>query len=78
MPEFADHLDGFGWVCVSGEQGSGQIQPRPFDFQWMRNIRDLCKERGIPFMIPCGGGKKPIAYPLLDDVRHKEVPTLFV
>lgn len=76
MPEFADHLDGFGWVCVSGEQGSGQIQPRPFDFQWMRNIRDVCKERGIPFMIPCGGGKSPIPYPILDGVQYIAVPPL--
>ena len=57
MPEFADHVEGFGWINVSGEHGSGKIEPRPFDPQWARNIRDLCKEREIPFFHPCGGWK---------------------
>jgi protein gp37 len=76
MPDLASYLEGFGWVNVSGEQGCKQIEPRPFDPQWARNIRDLCKERGIPFHHPQGGGKYGKAYPLLDGVRHFAAPPL--
>lgn len=76
MPELASHMEGFGWVNVSGEQGCGLEEPRPFDPQWARNIRDLCKERGIPFSHPQGGGKFGKSYPLLDGVRHFAAPPL--
>jgi protein gp37 len=75
-PDLGDHLEGFDWVCVGREEGSGKIEPRPSDEQWVRNIRDLCAQRGIAFMYTCGGGKHPITDPLLDGKQHLAVPPL--
>jgi hypothetical protein len=77
MPELADHVDGFSWFNVSGDQGCGMVEPRRFDPQWARNIRDLCKERGIAFSHPSGGGKNPKSFPPLDGVPHDNMPALF-
>jgi protein gp37 len=74
MPELGDHIDGYDWVNVSGEQGCGLIVPRPFNFDWAREIRDLCAARGIAFSFPSSGGKCPIPWPLLDGVRHNNMP----
>jgi len=76
MTELQDHIEGFSWVNVSGEQGCGMVQPRPFDPNWARRIRDLCVERGIAFSHPSGGGKRPEKFPLLDGVRHDAMPQL--
>jgi protein gp37 len=76
MPDLTDHINGFDWVNVSGEQGCGMVEPRSFDPQWARNIRDLCKERGIAFSHPSGGGKRPVSFPLLDGIRHNAMPLL--
>jgi len=36
------------WVIVGGESGPGR---RPFDPNWARQIRDDCKEFGVPFFM---------------------------
>jgi protein gp37 len=77
MPELKDHIEGFSWVNVSGEQGCGMVQPRSFDPQWARRIRDLCAEQGIAFSHPSGGGKRPEKFPLLDGVRHDAMPSIY-
>jgi protein gp37 len=40
-------LDGIGWVIAGGE--SGRQHPRPCNPDWVRAVRDLCVERGVPF-----------------------------
>jgi protein gp37 len=76
MPELADHIDGFGWACASGETGCGVVEPRPWDPQWARNIRDLCKERKIPFFFGHVAGKARYPSTLLDGVEYTAVPPL--
>lgn len=39
-------LDGIHWVIVGGESGAGA---RPMDGNWVREIRDTCTNRGVPF-----------------------------
>ena len=75
MPELADHIDGFHWVIQSGEVGCGLVQPRPFDYQWARNIRDLCAKRGIAFAFLHGSGDG-WGRERLDGVEHRAVPAL--
>lgn len=36
------------WVIVGGESGR---KKRPFDVQWAREIRDVCKRLGIAFFM---------------------------
>jgi protein gp37 len=79
-PELGKHLDGIGWVGVGGERGCGRVEPRPFDMQWARNIRDLLKERGIPFYFG-GPARKEWECPpkiahVIDGVKHQQVPPL--
>jgi len=76
MPELEDHIDGFGWVIVSGETGCNSVEPRPFDEQWGRNVRDLCKSRGIPFFFSHTRGYERFPSEYLDGRKHKEVPPL--
>jgi len=75
MPELADHIDGFHWVIQSGEVGCNLVQPRPFDYQWARNIRDLCAKRGIAFAFLHGSGDG-WGREALDGVEHRAVPAL--
>jgi protein gp37 len=46
---FTQHSDmnPISWVIVGGESGHGA---RPMHPQWVRSIRDQCKEAGVPFM----------------------------
>ena len=76
MPELAEHIDGFGWVNVSGETGCSSVEPRPFDPQWARNIRDLCAKKGIPFYFSHIGGRKRYPDRLLDGVTYNGIPPL--
>ncbi|HUX01348.1 MAG TPA: phage Gp37/Gp68 family protein [Phycisphaerae bacterium] len=48
------------WVICGGETGPGA---RPMDPEWARDLRDQCKEAGVPFFFKQMGGyprKKPI------------------
>jgi protein gp37 len=76
LPELADHIDGIGWVNASGETGCNRIDPRPFDLQWGRNIRDMCKEKGIPFRFSHAGGRERYPNRHLDGVVYNELPPL--
>jgi protein gp37 len=46
-------LEGMDWVIVGGESGPGA---RPMDPQWVRDIRDQCREAGVPFFFKQWGG----------------------
>jgi len=76
MPDLAEHIDGFGWVNAAGETGCGLVEPRPFNLQWARNVRDLCKEKGIPFRFSAVGGRARYPDRHLDGVIYNEIPPL--
>ena len=46
-------LTGIHWVIVGGESGHGA---RPMDPDWVRSIRDQCRQAGIPFFFKQWGG----------------------
>jgi protein gp37 len=46
-------LDGIDWVVVGGESGPGA---RPMDPEWARQVRDRCREAGVPFFFKQWGG----------------------
>ena len=46
-------LEGMDWVIVGGESGPGA---RTMDPQWVRDIRDQCREAGVPFFFKQWGG----------------------
>ncbi|KKC24881.1 phage Gp37/Gp68 family protein [Sphingomonas sp. SRS2] len=74
------------WVVAGGESGAGA---RPMDPEWVRLLRDLCAEAGVPFLFkqwgvfaplltaPAGTmfrGTKKITGRLLDGVEHNGFP----
>lgn len=73
MPELADHLDGIGWCLASGEKGCCQVEPRPWNVTWAREIRDVCAARGIPFWFSHVAGKGQHPSALLDGREHHEI-----
>jgi protein gp37 len=46
-------LHGIDWVIVGGESGPGARPMRP---EWVRQIRDRCVARGVPFFFKQWGG----------------------
>lgn len=46
-------LDGIDWVIAGGESGP---RARPMDPNWVRGIRDMCVEAGVPFHFKQWGG----------------------
>lgn len=51
-------LTGIGWVIVGGESGPNH---RPIEADWVRSIRDLSVDAGIPFFFKQWGGHTPKA-----------------
>ncbi|MFF5126532.1 DUF5131 family protein [Streptomyces syringium] len=49
-------LDGMGWVIVGGESGPGH---RPMEPAWVIEIRDACRDAGVPFFFKQWGGRSP-------------------
>jgi protein gp37 len=65
-------LRGIDWVIVGGESGPGS---RPMAGDWIREIRDRCVSRGVPFFFKQWGGvRKGRAGRLLDDRTWDEMP----
>jgi protein gp37 len=65
-------LTGIDWVIVGGESGPGA---RPMEADWVREIRDRCVERGVPFFFKQWGGvRKGRAGRLLDGRTWDEMP----
>jgi protein gp37 len=65
-------LDGIHWVIVGGESGP---RSRPMDPTWVRDIRDLCVGRGVPFHFKqWGGTNKKAAGRVLDGRTWDEFP----
>lgn len=51
-------LNGIDWVIVGGESGPGA---RPIQQEWVRDLRDKCQKRGVPFFFKQWGGRTPKA-----------------
>jgi protein gp37 len=49
-------LDGIHWVIVGGESG---WRRRPIHDEWVRDIRDQCEARSVPFFFKQWGGRFP-------------------
>lgn len=49
-------LEGIGWVITGGESGPNA---RPMDPAWVREIRDNCQGRAVPFFHKQWGGRTP-------------------
>jgi protein gp37 len=58
-------LDGYRWVIVGGESGTGY---RPMQASWARSIRDQCAARNIPYFYKQGSGVRPGTAPYLEEV----------
>ena len=65
-------LSGIDWVIAGGESGPGA---RPMDPDWVRQIRDLCVARRVPFFFKQWGGvNKKRAGRLLDGRTWDQMP----
>lgn len=65
-------LDGIDWVIVGGESGPGA---RPMEVDWVRSIRDRCRDCGTPFFFKqWGGTQKKAAGRTLDGRTWDEMP----
>ncbi len=63
------------WVIVGGESGPSA---RPIKKEWVIEIRDMCKEYGVPFFFKQWGGKnKKAAGRKLDGRTYDEMPLQF-
>jgi protein gp37 len=49
-------LSDIHWVIAGGESGPGA---RVMQIQWAREIRDACREQGVPFFFKQWGGYRP-------------------
>lgn len=67
------NLRGIHWIIVGGESGPGS---RPMDPEWVRSIRNQCREGHIPFFFKQWGGvRKKETGRTLDGRTHDELPT---
>ena len=73
------NLKGIHWAIVGGESGT---QARPMEKEWVINIKEQCKEQGVPFFFKQWGvhneegvkvGKEK-AGSELDGIKYKEYP----
>jgi len=67
-------LRGIHWVIVGGESGPGA---RPMSAEWVRQIRDECREANVPFFFKQWGGvRKHETGRILDGRTYNEFPAL--
>ena len=73
LPEL--QLNGMDWVIVGGESGPGA---RHMDKDWVRDIRDQCQRREVPFFFKqWGGTNKKKSGRLLDGRIYGGMPSSF-
>lgn len=67
-------LDGIDWLIAGGESGP---RHRRISDQWVRDLRDQCREEGVAFFFKQWGGRTPKAGGrLLDGRTWDEMPVL--
>ncbi len=72
VPGLREVIKGVNWVIVGGESGPNA---RPMKAEWVREIRDICAEFGVPFFFKQWGGvNKKKAGRLLDGKEYNEIP----
>jgi len=61
------------WIVCGGESGPGA---RPMKPAWARDIREQCREAGIPFFMKQMGGKVKVSHweDIPDDLKIREYP----
>jgi protein gp37 len=65
-------LENIDWVIAGGESGP---KSRPINIEWVRDIRDQCKEKNIPFFFKqWGGTRKKKNGRMLDGRIWEELP----
>ncbi len=65
-------LSGISWVIVGGESGPGA---RPMKAEWVRSIRDRCRDAAVPFFFKQWGGvRKGAAGRELDGRTYDDLP----
>lgn len=68
-------LKNIDWVIVGGESG---FKARPMEEEWVRNIKNQCKEQNVPFFFKqWGGANKKKNGRLLDNKMWNEMPSKF-
>lgn len=72
MPDIP--LDGIGWVIVGGESDPSAAKRRPLNLDWVRQIRDKCISKSIPFFFKQGSGPKPGMNRILDGRTWDGIP----
>ena len=69
------NLDEIDWVIVGGESGPGA---RPIEIEWVRDVREQCRDQNVPFFFKqWGGTNKKKTGRLLDGETWDEMPTGF-
>lgn len=65
-------LRGIHWVIVGGESGPGSREMRP---EWVRDVRQQCRDAGVPFFFKQWGGvQKSVRGRELDGRTWEEMP----
>ncbi len=66
------NLGGIQWIIVGGESGPGA---RPMSREWVRSIRDQCRQASVPFFFKQWGGvRKSETGRRLDGKTYDEFP----
>jgi protein gp37 len=72
-------FDGLGYgldaVVLGGLHAPGAS---PLPLVWVRSVRDQCAAAGVPFAWKQDAGPRPERWPLLDGIRHRDVPWMRV
>ncbi len=74
-------LDGIDWVVVGGESTPSKAKLREMGTNWVRDIRDQCIDKNVPFFFKQWGGinsQKKKNGRTLDGIIHDEWPQQIV
>lgn len=69
------NLKGIHWLISGGESGPDF---REMDLDWVRELRDICKEEGVAFFHKQGSSFKPGQDEMLDGVLHHDFPAIWM
>jgi len=76
VPEIREYLSEIDWIIVGGESGPNA---RPMKPEWVRDIRDACLAKGVPFFFKQWGGiNKKKTGRKLDGKEYNEMPLNYV